>query len=673
MRSPIVVCPCASASRHPLPIPIAAVLLAVLTSPASASAADTDGEEVLVRGHLVTPASRDHSVASTVIRADRLRAPGLRTADLLRSQPGLQVAESGGAGALATAGVRGASSAQTPVYVGGIRINDDIAGTADLSLVPLWLMRRVEIYRGNAPVQADRAGIGGAIFFDPERPSDLRPTAGAMVGSFGARSAWGYTGIGDDRSAAAVGVQHEEATNDYEYVSDRGARFDPSSARTVRRSNAEVRTTDVWALGTARIGARGRLDLLFNGVARTQGLPGLAVLPTEQASAAQQRHLAAVSLTVPCGADQRCTVTTTTATLFGRVLTSDPLEELGLDSRRVETHAARVDQSILVRLGLAPGLTATSIVRAAVEHLGIDSASAARLRARRFTTTGATRLDWSVTDLVTLHASSHVSCDATRSETSEDAGTASACGALTPSVRAGVEVGSRAAMVMANIARYGRVPTLGERYGVSASVRGSEALRPEAAISGDLGVRLHASVVDVEIFAFARQADDLIAYVRAAPGYIVPYNVGRAAVRGGEAYVVFVPSRFLEIDAAATLLDARDESTGRQTINDVLPFRSRIILAPRVSLKTSGWRAMGVGRTLLAASYVYQSNRYADAAGLVVIPEQGNMDLEIMADTTSGRVRARVRLANVLDEPRFDLVGYPLPGRAVYAAMELRW
>ncbi len=679
MRSNFVVVDlrlCATCSRggssHPFNVAISATLLAVLTSTGSASAADEEGEEVVVRGGLVTPASRDRSVASTVIKAERLRAPGLRAADLLRSQPGLQVAESGGAGSLATAGVRGATSAQTPVYVGGIRINDDVAGTADLSLVPLWLMRRVEIYRGNAPVQADRAGIGGAIFFEPERPSNLRPTAGGMLGSFGARSGWAYAGVGDNRSAAAVGVQHEEVANDYEYASDRGTRFEPGNARTLRRSNADVRTTDVWILGTTKIGARGRLDLLFNGLARTQGLPGLAVLPTEQANAVQQRQLAAVSLTVPCAAD-RCTVTATTATLFGHVLTSDPLGELGLGSRRLETTANRVDGSVLGRVGLSRRVMLTSVVRGAVEHLAIDSAAAALLRAQRFTTTGAAFVEWSVSEFATLRASTHVSCDATRSDTSRDASGASACGVVTPSARAGAEVGSRAVKLLVNVARYGRVPTLGERYGVSASVRGSDALRPEAAVAGDIGVRLHASVLDVEVFAFARRAEDLIAYVRSAPGYIVPFNVGRAELRGGEAYGVFSPWRFLEVDAAATLLDARDDSPGRSTVNDILPFRSRLVLAPRVALKAQGWRAMRIGRSLVAASYVYQSNRYADAAGLVVIPEQGSMDLEAMTETISGHVRARLRLANVLDQPRFDLVGFPLPGRAVYAAMEIQW
>lgn len=105
---------------HPLRFRLSATFLAVLTSAGRASAAETEGEEVHVRGDLLPPASRDSSVASTVVKAEQLRAPGARTADLLRSQPGVQVAESGGAGSLATAGVRGASSAQTSI-VGRIR------------------------------------------------------------------------------------------------------------------------------------------------------------------------------------------------------------------------------------------------------------------------------------------------------------------------------------------------------------------------------------------------------------------------------------------------------------------------------------------------------------------------------------------------------------------------
>ena len=37
------------------------------------------------------------------------------------------------------------------------------------------------------------------------------------------------------------------------------------------------------------------------------------------------------------------------------------------------------------------------------------------------------------------------------------------------------------------------------------------------------------------------------------------------------------------------------------------------------------------------------------------------------------RLGARVRAANVLDQPRRDVVGYPLPGRSFHASVELSW
>ena len=75
--------------------------------------------------------------------------------------------------ASATAAVRGATALDTPVYLAGVRLNDDVGGTADLSLVPLWLIHHVEIYRGHAPLHADRLAPGGAICFSASAPRSL--------------------------------------------------------------------------------------------------------------------------------------------------------------------------------------------------------------------------------------------------------------------------------------------------------------------------------------------------------------------------------------------------------------------------------------------------------------------------------------------------------------------
>ena len=124
--------------------------------------------------------------------------------DALSELPSVQVARTGAGSELATAAVRGATSAQTPVYLAGVRLNDDVTGTADLSTVPLFLLRRIEVYRGNAPLDADRLGIGGAIFIDPILPRAPRAAAGVGFGSFGALSTWAVGAVGSEQGAGAL-------------------------------------------------------------------------------------------------------------------------------------------------------------------------------------------------------------------------------------------------------------------------------------------------------------------------------------------------------------------------------------------------------------------------------------------------------------------------------------
>jgi hypothetical protein len=69
-------------------------------------------------------------------------------------------------------------------------------------------------------------------------------------------------------------------------------------------------------------------------------------------------------------------------------------------------------------------------------------------------------------------------------------------------------------------------------------------------------------------------------------------------------------------------------------------------------------------------AYTHQSSRYADRAGLVVIPEQGSLDVDVELHIPHAVLRAR--LVDALDQTRFDQVGYPLPGRSGHIAVEVR-
>jgi vitamin B12 transporter len=651
--------------------------------------------EVEVRGEAISAPPREPSVAGSVIREERLRAPGLEAGDVLRTQPGIAVLETGGYGSPSTASMRGATASETPVYLAGIRLNDDAGGAADLSLVPLWLVRRVEIYRSNAPLEGDQLGLGGAIFFEPRRPHDTEVGAGIMAGSFGAHAAWTYAGFGGDGASGLVGVRLDGARNDYTFVNDAGTRFEPSNFRTVARTNADTRTGDAWAIGSVRLGRGGRVDLVANDVERDAGLPGVNLFPSTLARVSQRRQLAGLTTTVPCAGDasaaageanRTCVVTATAAALVTQARYDDPLRQVALGTTALEFDATRVEAGLLVHWSLSDRVTLTPALRASVERMTIAAAGAATAHTGRVFGRAALQGQWTLSDVATLRALGSVECNGTSQDGVPPwslpgdvaAGTAAeACKQFEPAGRIGAELGHRPLALLATVGRYARVPTLTELFGISGAVRGNTALVAETGLSVEAGVRatgpstgaLRGAAVD--LFAFERLADNLVAYQRSSLGYVRPYNLGSARVAGVELLASYSPARFALFELSATVLDPRNTSAVRPA-NDVLPYQPRLALVPRVELRARV-HAGPVDSAKLVASYFYESSRYADPAGLVVIPEQGSLDLEAEVGALEDRLALRARLVNLLDQTRFDLIGYPLPGRAAYAALEAKW
>ncbi len=146
------------------------------------------------------------------------------------------------------------------MYLAGIRLNDDVTGTADLSTVPLWMLDRVEVFRGNAPEAADRLGIGGAIFFEPRLPHHSRLGGGYALGSFGELSTWLGGAVAAPGAASMVALSRSYAKNDYTYVNDNGTRSTTADDRAVRRPNADATSYDSWAIGRTTAGAGWRRD-----------------------------------------------------------------------------------------------------------------------------------------------------------------------------------------------------------------------------------------------------------------------------------------------------------------------------------------------------------------------------------------------------------------------------
>jgi iron complex outermembrane receptor protein len=254
----------------------------------------------------------------------------------------------------------------------------------------------------------------------------------------------------------------------------------------------------------------------------------------------------------------------------------------------------------------------------------------------------------------------------------------STCDTFAPVGRVGVAWTEPTWEVFANVGRYVRAPTLGELYGMSVVVRGNPGLEPESGISTDAGIRFAARQKGKtrapwgSLGAFTRWTTALVSYVRSSQGYVEPRNVNSARLAGLEMQAGMGFLRWFGADMSATLLDPRDTTTGRLTVNDVLPFQSRLVVAPRL------WAEIrrpfrSIGRARAELRWIYQSSRYGDAAGLAVIPEQSSFDAELLATTADEILTLRVRAADLLDARRFDVVGFPLPGRSIFFSLEAQW
>lgn len=651
-----------------------------------ARVADEAAEVVVLARRPVLEHSRaEPTLASTVLSGQVLHRGGQSASDVLALVPGVQVTRTGAQSDLATASIRGAESSQLPVYLAGVRINDDVGGSADLSTVPLWMIERVEVYRGNAPALGDRLGLGGAVFFWPRLPRATRLGGSAQVGSFGARGGWLAYEAGSERAGALVAVRRDQADNDYPFIDDRGQRFDLDERRAFRK-NADFVSHDAWAISRLSLGPAAQLSLVVNAFEREQGLTGLSIVPAENARGTVRRYLGGASLRLPCSLGESCGIEAQASWLAARLSATDPFIELpSLRTRWVHDAGTRYNLAVRGSSELSEDLSMGVSLGQSVEGLDVTRLENLARESQRVSSRVATFGTWRPARALELHALAALECHTTRGRADRFgvpvAVRSGPCGTLAPSARLGTRVSlSPQLELLSNVARYVRVPTLGELYGSSPLVEGSPGLGVERGWTADAGLRAELPLaerlgrVSFESFAFARAASDLVRFRRTGLSAAAPYNVAASRFLGLEAALAGELFDALSVTATATLLDPRETTADRTrdpTLNDVLPLLSKLTTSVRIeSFAAPGWQALAQDRVSAAVSFFHRSARYDDPAGLTVLPAQSLFDAELATTHLDGALQVRMAVRNVFDARQLDLLGLPVPGRSAHVELE---
>lgn len=661
---------------------LAASCLAAAPGAAAEEAEAPPARVMIVAGSPLRHAAASPTLASSVVRAESFSAPGASAADVLARLPGMQVARTGAQSDVATASIRGADARQVPVYLAGVRLNDEVSGTADLASVPLWMIDRVEVYRGNTPAQADRIGMAGAIFFWPRLPQGAGAGAGVALGSFGERSAHAFGAAGSSRSATLVAVRRTGAQNNYPFVDDRGQRFELDERR-ARRENADFEQTDVWVIGRHALGPGVRLSSVLSLIDREQGVTGLSVVPARAARGRTRRLLFGVSALARCGFAPECQLELDSSGIAARARVDDPLLELGpVLSRFVDNRGERAAQRARITFEPAPGLGLGLGLSVAVENLRVRRAGSPARGGVRRSAVPAIDVSWQLAPGLSVHALGALECHATRGQSVRFGADVQASGercTAAPAGRLGLryELGGGLEL-LGNLSRAVRVPSLAELYGTASLVDGNPSLRAERSAALDAGLRYAARLpargrLSLDAFAFARRASDLVRWRRSSLEALSPFNVAEARLLGVELAASADLLSHLRLEVAGTLLDPRettDDPLLDPTPNDLLPNTAR----SSGSLLGELYHEAAPGplsRLSLGLRYQHKSSRFEDPAGQNVLPAQGFWDVELSAQAASGQVALRAAARNVTDAQTSDLIGLPVPGRSFHAAFEL--
>ncbi len=217
----------------------------------------------------------EHAGSHQRIKKIELQRQDVNLGDILANETGVQFRQVGGLGALSTVTMRGASSAQTGVFLDGIMLNSAGNSTIDLSMLELLNLTSVDIYRSSTPAQLSNANIGGAVNLNSLGPANGNPNTSAAItgGSFNTHRVQFSHRSSHNKWDVVAAASREASDNSFELLNNNATPLNPNDDTIEKRNNAQV--TKLSAL--SRIGFQwsrdARSDFLLQLAGRDLGIP----------------------------------------------------------------------------------------------------------------------------------------------------------------------------------------------------------------------------------------------------------------------------------------------------------------------------------------------------------------------------------------------------------------
>jgi iron complex outermembrane receptor protein len=584
-----------------------------------------------------SPLVRDPTGFTSVVEVESRHAEIPTVGSVVAESPGVVLQQSGGLGQSEQLTLRGASSTGVLVLLDGVPLNG-LGGIADLSLVPLAGLQRVEVLRGGAGARYGAGALGGVVNLVTRSSGPPLVSADLAHGSFA--STQGTASVsGPALGGSGLLELHAGHTDgDFPYTYDPLAGTPSSNPQTKLRENNQATWVGGLAKGGGRIGPW-RLDALAQVTALSRGLAGTVYAPTPDA------HQDFLGIQ--------------TGLRLSRAFSSGAETSLRLDARReantfsggMLTEDTRWWQAALSWDGTLP-----------VGHHWLSGSASVGLS---FADAGAQAPRWAITS-ISVQDEWRLAQDRVSIVPSVRLDQAGPFVGLSPKL--GLSWSLPAAVTLqANVGQSYRMPSFLELYIPTGTTLANPDLQPERGVSVDGGASISGAPGLLRLDGFAAQYENLIIYELQPPLAARPRNLSAVRAWGLEAEGHLDPVTWVEVGASYTLLFTENIRDVAPYFGKEVPFRprhrgtARLVVGPeRIRLRT----------TLRAQSAMFVNRSNTEA---LAIPARALLDagVDVMVIRRPQLV-VSVTATNLGDVQTRDFTGYPLPGRALFASLSMR-
>jgi iron complex outermembrane receptor protein len=647
-------------------------LLACLAC-ATAATAQTDtmdlGEIVIVApGADTASLLNDLPGATTVIQRADFDERQASLPELLEQTAGVEISSYGGLGSYSVASVRGSSAAQVLVLLDGIPLNQAFGGGVNLGNIPLNNVERIEVFRGNVPVRYHTSALGGVINIvtrEPAGESAVKSEAG--IGSFGTHYESLFLTRTCERWSHAWSGVLSGTRGDFRYTDDNGT-------TKTRRNNKNKALNLTWK-AEFNGGPSERILITNNYFNKAEGVPGLGISQSQTASLSTQRHLTNVRLERDNYLFGHTNFAAELQVSWMRQGFWDPFDEVGAGSQDNNNTSRRL--GLLTELSGEPVRNhfVTLVMQWSRERFSsfdtLDPRPVNGISERKTLTT-------SLEDQISLYNDRLLLTPSVRWETYENnfapdpfdplgiGGARSTDDDLVSGYMGARYKLNNTVTLRANGGRFHRMPSIYELFGDRGNIVGNSTLAPEQGNNYDAGAALDTmQLADTpgrfEVSYFQKEVKNLITFIQNTQRTARATNIGRAEIKGVEAALTLDPSLRWSLAANYTWQDTVDDSSVAFWRGNQLPGRHENQFNMHIKNR------FGAGH-----SWYYQVSRdngnFLDRANLKPVSPRNIQTLGLNLETVLGSINIEAK--NFGNEQVSDIVGYPLPGKAIYVSIK---